>query len=87
MILKYYLNFQQTTPNYLEEKATDKDRISKTIVIIFIVEGNVTLIVVSIGKRAFVYQRDKKKKEDIKANAISNEISPNSYAISQESFC
>ena len=42
MILKYYLNFYWTTPNYLKVKARDKDPTSKTT--IFIIIGVIALL-------------------------------------------
>ena len=86
MILKYSLNIFWTNPNYLKVKATDKDPTSKTTIIIFIVAGCASLIGLSITIGAFIYQRNKKQKKDMKTNEVPNEINPNFYATSQESF-
>ena len=44
MILKNYLNFYWTTPNYLKVKATDKAPTSKTTIFIIIEVISVSLI-------------------------------------------
>ena len=86
MILKYSLNTFWSNPNYLKVKAKDKDPTTKTTIIIFIVAGSVTLIGLTITIGVLIYQRNKKQKKDMKTNEVPNEISPNSYASSQESF-
>ena len=86
MILKYYLNIYWTTPNYLKVKATDKDPTYKTTIFIIIGVVSVSLIGISMNIGAYIYYRKKKQKKDIKTNVIPNEISPNSYTTSKESF-
>ena len=84
--MKYYLNFYWTTPNYLKVKATDKDPTYKTTIFIIIGVISVTLIAISMNIGVYIYYRKKKQKKDIKTNAIPNEINPNSYTTSKESF-
>ena len=85
MIFKYEFLAYWTSPNYLKIKATDKDPTSKTLLVIFIVAGVITVIGITVAIIVFV-KKKKGKKKDVNTDGVQNVINPSLSVTSQESL-
>ena len=87
MILKYYLSALWSSYGNLTVKVTDKDPSKLTNLIIIIVASCVGAIVIGIVIKMGINKCIKKKKmAALNSDGVPNEITPNSYASSQETF-